>query len=153
MTRGERVCEFISRFLRVPEGDLVGKPFVLLPFQRKFILDVYDNPAGTRRAYLSIGRKNGKTALLAALLMAHICGPEARQNSQIVSGALSREQAGIVFDLACKMIRQSPELMGRVRIVPSGKKIVGLGRNVEYKALSAEAGTAHGLSPIFAILD
>ncbi len=131
----------------------MGKPFVLLPFQRKFILDVYDNPAGTRRAYLSIGRKNGKTALLAALLMAHICGPEARQNSQIVSGALSREQAGIVFDLACKMIRQSPELMGRVRIVPSGKKIVGLGRNVEYKALSAEAGTAHGLSPIFAILD
>ena len=153
MTRGERVIEFIQRYLKVPEGDLVGQPFVLLEFQRKFILQVYDNPAGTRRAYLSIGRKNGKTALLAALLLAHICGPEARQNSQIVSGALSREQAAIVFELACKMIRLSAELSGRTRIVPSGKKIVGLGRNVEYKALSAEAGTAHGLSPIFAILD
>lgn len=153
MTRGERVCEFIERYLKVPEGDLVGQPFRLLPFQRDFILAVYDNPAGTRRAYLSIGRKNGKTALLAAMLLAHICGPEARQNSQIISGALSRKQAAIVFDLACKMIRQSAELSGRVRIVPSSKKIVGLGRNVEYEALSAEAGTAHGLSPILAIID
>jgi phage terminase large subunit-like protein len=40
-----------------------------------------------------------------------------------------------------------------VRVVPSSKTIVGLGKNVTYKALSAEAGTAHGLSPVVAILD
>lgn len=153
MTRGEAVCAFIETFCRVPDGAHVGDPMRLLPFQRQFILDVYDNPAGTRRGYLSIARKNGKTALIAAILLAHIAGPEARQNSQIISGAMARDQAAIVFDLACKMIRQEPKLEKRTRIVPSSKRIVGLAKNVEYRAISAEGKTAHGLSPVLAILD
>ena len=124
-----------------------------MPFQRRFILDVYDNPQGTSRAYLSVGRKNGKSALIAALAMAHIVGPEARQNSQIISGARSRDQAALVYKLAEKMIRLSPELTKLARVVPSTKTIIGLAMNVEYKAISAEAGTAHGLSPALAILD
>lgn len=153
MTRGERVCAFIERYCLVPEGALVGKPLRLLPFQRSFVLEIYDNPAGTRRAILSIARKNGKTALIAALLLAHLVGPEARLNSQIVSGARSREQAAVVFALAEKMVRLSPELSKLVRIVPSGKRLIGLAMNVEYRALAAEGSTAHGLSPVLAILD
>lgn len=153
MTRGERVCEFISRYCRVPEGASVGRPLRLLPFQREFILAIYDNPAGTSRAYLSIARKNGKTALIAALVLAHVVGPEARQNSQVISGARSRDQAALVFKLAEKMVRLSKELTALTKIVPSNKQIIGLPMNVEYKAISAEAGTAHGLSPVLAILD
>lgn len=153
MTRGERVCEFIARYCRVPEGAQVGKPIQLADFQRKFILDVYDNPHGTRRAYLSVGRKNGKTALIACLLLAHLVGPEARMNAQIVSGALSREQAALVFNLAAKMVQLSPELSKLVRIVPSGKRLIGLAMNTEFRALAAEGRTAHGLSPVLAILD
>jgi phage terminase large subunit-like protein len=152
-TRGEKVCQFIEAFCPVPEGKLVGRPIKLMPFQRKFILDIYDNPKGTSRAYLSVGRKNGKSALIAAILLAHIVGPEARQNSQIVSGARSREQASLVFKLAEKMVRLSPRLPQLIKIVPSQKSLVGLPMNVEYKAISAEAGTAHGLSPVLAILD
>jgi phage terminase large subunit-like protein len=125
----------------------------LAPFQREFIYQVFDNPAGTRRAILSIARKNGKTALIAALLLAYVCGPMSQRNSQIVSGAMSRDQAAIVFALAAKMVRSSPELSGLVRIVPSGKRLIGLVRNVEYRAMSAEASTAFGISPLVAILD
>jgi phage terminase large subunit-like protein len=153
MTRGEKVCAFVSRYCKVPEGKHVGQPLKLMEFQRKFILDIYDNPKGTSRAYLSVARKNGKSALIAAILLAHIVGPEARQNSQIISGARSRDQASLVFKLAEKMVRLSPELSKIVRIVPSQKSLVGLPMNVEYKAISAEAGTAHGLSPVLAILD
>jgi phage terminase large subunit-like protein len=153
MTRGEKVCAFISQFCLVPEGKMVGKPLVLMSFQRKFIIDIYDNPKGTSRAYLSVARKNGKSALIAAILLAHIVGPEARQNSQIISGARSRDQASLVFKLAEKMVRLSPRLSKIVRIVPSQKSLIGLPMNVEYKAISAEAGTAHGLSPVLAILD
>jgi phage terminase large subunit-like protein len=153
LTRGEKVCAFIEAFCLVPEGDLTGKPMKLEPFQRKFICEIYDNPYGTRRAYLSIARKNGKTGLIAGITLAHICGPEARLNSQIISGAQSREQAGLVFDLASKMIRMSEKLSRLVRIIPSGKKLIGITRNVTYKALSAEGKTAHGLSPVLAILD
>ena len=153
MTRGEKVCAFIESFCPVPEGKHVGKPLKLMAFQRKFILDIYDNPKGTSRAYLSVGRKNGKSALIAGILLAHIVGPEARLNSQIVSGARSRDQAALVFKLAEKMVRLSPKLSKIIRIVPSQKMLIGLSMNVEYKAISAEAGTAHGLSPVLAILD
>ncbi|MDE3796975.1 terminase large subunit [Sinorhizobium meliloti] len=153
MTRGERVIAFIERYCLVPEGTLLGKPVKLLPFQRKFILAVYDNPAGTSRAYLSIARKNGKTGLIACLLLAHIVGPEAYQNGRIVSGARSRKQAAEVFNYAAKMVMMSTELSKLARIVPSAKMIVGLAKNVEYQASSAEAKSAHGGSPILAILD
>ena len=62
----------------------------LMKFQRQFILDVYDNPHGTSRAYLSVARKNDKSALIAAVVLAHIVGPEAKQNSQIISGAVTQ---------------------------------------------------------------
>ena len=42
----------------------------LIKFQRKFILDVFDNPHGARRAYLSVARKDGKSAIIAAILLA-----------------------------------------------------------------------------------
>lgn len=153
MSRGERVIAFIHKYCKVPEGTLLGKPVVLLPFQQKFIKAVYDNPVGTSRAYLSIARKNGKTGLIACLLLAHIVGPEAYQNGRIVSGARSRKQAAEVFNYASKMVMMSPELSKLVRIVPSGKMIVGLAKNVEYQAISAEAKGAHGGSPILAIID
>lgn len=153
LTRGQKVCAFIHKYVLSPEGQHIGRPIALEPFQVKFILDIYDNPVGTHTAYLSIGRKNGKTALIAAILLAHICGPEAVQNSQIVSGAQSKEQAAVVFELARKMIEMSPILTDLVRIQPSGKRLIGLRKNVLYRALSAEGKTAHGLSPILAILD
>lgn len=153
MTRGERVIAFIHRYCKVPEGKLVGKPIRLEQFQQHFILAVYDNPVGTTEGILSIARKNGKSGLIAAILLAHIAGPEARLNSQIVSGARSRDQAALVFNLAAKMVAMSPDLSKLVRIVPSGKRLIGLALNVEYRALAAEGSTSHGLSPVLAILD
>ena len=153
LTRGQRVVAFIERYCVVCEGDLIGTMVKLLPFQRKFIIEIYDNPHGTRRAFLSIARKNGKTALIAAILLAHICGPEAKLNSRIVSGAMSKEQAAEVFNYASKMVMMGPELVKLVKIVPSGKRLIGVIRNVEYQAISADGRTAHGKSPILAILD
>ena len=153
LTRGERVCRFIEEYLVAPEGSLVGQPIRLIPAQEAFILSVYDNPAGTRRAYWSIARKNSKTATIACLLLAHIVGPEAYQNSRIVSGARSRSQAAEVHNYAAKMVWMSPKLAKLARVVPSSKSILGIAKNVEYKAISAEAATAHGGSGIVVILD
>lgn len=153
MTRAARVIEFIERYCVTPEGASVGQPMVLAEFQKQFIRDVYDNPHGTRRAILSIARKNGKSGLIAGLLLAHLVGPEAKQNTQIASGALSKEQASLIFSLACKMVQLSPKLSAIVRIIPSGKRLIGLPLNVEYKALAADGKTAHGLSLSLALLD
>ncbi len=138
MTRAEAIIEFIERYCLIPEGAGVGAAMVLADFQRDFIRDVYDNPAGTRRAFLTIARKNGKSGLIAALLLAHLVGPEAKRNAQLVSGAMSRDQAALVFGLASKMVQLNPRLAKLVRIVPSGKRLIGLPLNTEYRALAAE---------------
>lgn len=153
MTRADRIIAFIERYCRTPDGEHVGKPLVLADFQRDFIRAIYDNEHGTRRAILSLARKNGKTALIAGLLLAHLVGPEAKLNAQLVSGAMSRDQAALVFKLASDMVRLSPELSELVRIIPSGKRLIGLPMNTEYRALAADGKTAHGLSPVLAILD
>jgi len=153
VTRADRVMAFIERYCVTPEGSDVGQPLRLAEFQKRFIRDVYDNPHGTRRAILSIARKNGKSGLIAALILAHLAGPEAVPNSQIVSGAMSREQAALVFALACKMINQSETLQAIIRIVPSSKKLIGLRVNATFQALAADGKTAQGLSPVLAVLD
>src|SRR5262252_3191070 len=55
-TLGEEIIVRIET-LRVPEAALVGQPLVLMDWQKREILRIYDNPAGTRRAIISVGRK------------------------------------------------------------------------------------------------
>ncbi len=157
-TDAEKVMTFIETECKVPEGELVGKPIVLLPFQRAFIRSVYDNKDDngerqTRQAILSIARKNGKTSIVAPLTLASIIGPLAEKNAQVVSGAQSREQAGILFTAMSKMVGLNPNMTKRAQVVPSGKKIKGITTNVEYKALAKDGANAQGLSPLVAVLD
>jgi len=151
MTRGERNAQWIGRFCRIPEGKFVGQPVRLRPWQRDIIVGIYDTP--TRRAIISFGRKNAKTTLSAFLLLLHLCGPEARPNSQLYSAAQSREQAAILFALAAKVVRMSPDLNGVVTVRDTAKQLFCAELGTLYRALSAEASTAYGLSPVFVVHD
>lgn len=123
----------------------------LRPWQREIILGIYDSP--TRRAVISFGRKNAKTTLSAFLLLLHLVGPESRPNSQLYSAAQSRDQAALLFNLAAKVVRLSPELRAYVTVRDSGKQLFCAERGTLYRALSAEASTAYGLSPVFVVHD
>lgn len=149
----EKIIRFVRDFCFVPEGKHIGKRFVLMDWQKEEIRRIYDNPANTRRAILSFGRKNGKTALAALLMLAHLCGPKVRPNSQLFSAAQSREQAGIIFSLAAKIVRMSPDLSNYVQIRDTAKELLCPQQGTKYRALSAEASTAYGLSPAFIVHD
>lgn len=152
-TRAERNIEWCEKYLRLPEGKFVGQPLVVADFMREDFRAIYDNPNGTRRAILSRGRKNAKTTESAMILCLHLCGPEARMNSQLVSAAQSRDQASILFSLAAKMIRMSPDLSRVVAIRDTAKQLYCAQLGTLYRALSAEASTAYGLSPALTIHD
>jgi phage terminase large subunit-like protein len=147
------VIDFIEEQCRVPEGALVGQKVKLLKFQKDFIRAVYDNEVHTHQAILSIGRKNGKTALCAFLMLAHLVGPLAVRNAQLYSAAQSKDQAALLFDLAVKTIRMNEKLNDRVIIRESVKVLVGTESGSKYRALSAEAGTSYGASPVFVLHD
>jgi phage terminase large subunit-like protein len=149
------VIEFIETICFVPEGRFVGQPLRLQDWQKDILRAIYDNPHGTRHAIISMGRKNAKTTLSACLLLAHLCGPPARNrpNSELYSAAQSRDQAGIIFALAVKMVRLNPLLAQTVRIQETAKTLVCSELGTRYRALSAEATTAFGLSPSLIIHD
>ncbi|MCP5009598.1 MAG: terminase, partial [Aestuariibacter sp.] len=102
---------------------------------------------------LSIGRKNAKTAFSAFLLLLHTAGPEAKPNSQLYSTAQSREQASILFSLAAKIVRMSPVLSEVIEIKESTKQLICPDLGSVYRALSADASTAYGFSPVFVVHD
>ena len=156
--RAERVIAFIE-CLTVPSGFGHGTPFKLRDWQREFVYDVYApcDPVTfnrkVRRAILSVARKNGKTALIAALVLVHLVGPESIQNGEIFSAANDRDQAAIVFKFVSQIVRLDPELAAMVKVIDSTKVVNCPLNGSFYKAISAEAGTKHGLNPTFVIYD
>lgn len=151
LSRGERNIAWIEATCRIPEGRFVGKAVKLTKAQKGWIRAIYDTP--TRMFILSMARKNAKTATAAFLLLLHTCGPEARPNSQLYSAAQSREQAAILFALAAKVVRMSPQLSEYVVIRDTAKQLFCPELGTLYRALSAEASTAYGLSPVFTVHD
>ena len=153
LSRANRNIEWIQKYCRIPEGKDVGKKVELRDWQRAEIVKIYDNPAGTRKAIVSFGRKNAKTTLAAFLLLMHLCGPEAKANSQLYSTAQSREQAAVLFRLAAKIVRMSPTLRDVVIVRDTAKQLECSQLGTLYRALSAEVSTAYGLSPVFTVHD
>ncbi|HVG50919.1 MAG TPA: terminase TerL endonuclease subunit [Xanthobacteraceae bacterium] len=139
--------------LFLPEGKYVGQKFVMAEFMQEDFRAIYGNPNGTRRAIISRGRKNAKSVECAAIVLLHLCGYEYRPNGAIFSCAQSRDQAGIIFDRASKMVRLSPVLRRIVKIKENAKELHCESVGTMYKALSAEKTTAFGLSPVLTIHD
>lgn len=154
--RAKRVIAFIE-CMTVPSGIGEGKPFKLDNWQKDFIRDIYEpHRSGkrvVRRAILSIARKNGKTALIAAIALAHLVGPEAIPNGEIYSAANDRDQAAIVFKFARQIVEREPELRAKIETIPSTKTMIGRPTGSIYRAVSAEAGTKHGYAPSVVIYD
>lgn len=152
-SRGCRNIAWVETHCVIPEGKDVGKPVWLRSWQKSDLRKIYNNPHGTRTAIISFGKKNAKTSLAAFLLLLHLCGPEARRNSQLPSTAQSKDQAAVLFGLAAKIVRMSPVLSSYVTVRDTVKQLYCRELGTLYRALSAEASTAHGQSPVFAVHD
>lgn len=149
--RTKRNIDWIETHLRVPEGRLVGQSVRLSPAQKEWMEMIYGSQ--TRTFICSLPRKNGKTAFSAMILLLHLVGPEAVPNGQLYSAAQSREQASILHNLAAKMVRSSATVSEYAVVKDSAKQIVCHELGTVYKALSADASTAMGLSPVLVIHD
>jgi len=154
-SRAAAVIAFIES-LTVTSGILAGQRFKLRPWQRQIVKAWYRTRRGrrvVRTGLLSVGRKNGKTGLCAALALCHLLGPEHEKRGQIVIGATDRDQSGIVFNEVCAYIADNPWMEAECNIKRHEKTIEHLPSGSILKALSSDAAKAHGLSPSVVILD
>jgi phage terminase large subunit-like protein len=100
-----------------------------------------------------MARKNSKSATIAIILLASLIGPERMMNAQIIAGAMTRDQAGLIYNLARKMLGPNPALQVLLQFADSAKRIRATKNGSVFKAISSDAASAHGLSPRIVILD
>ena len=146
----ELVYGFFERILRHSKGGKAGQPFLLLPWQKKVLADVFARvkPDGSRQfrtAYIELPKKQGKSTTLAGVaLYGLVCDNE--PGAEIYGAASDREQAGIIYREAASMVRASPSLSKRLEVIDSRKTIVDRQTNSFYRVLSADAFRAEGLN-------
>ena len=156
---GHHPIQFIKKNLTHTKSKWAGHPFLLEGWQDKIVFDVFGRltPEGKRQyrtVYIEIPRKNGKTTWAAALAL-YMLFMESQDDheAEIYSAAADREQASLVFNQAASMIRSSPALAKRCRIIDSQKRIVNYKTNSFYRAIPADVGGAHGYNASCIIVD
>jgi phage terminase large subunit-like protein len=156
LSRVERVIQFIE-LLPITSGMLAGQQFKIRPWQKSILEGIYrtdeDRKRIVRQAMLTLPRKQGKTALTAALALAHLCGPEAEQRGQVYSAAADRNQAALIYNEMKAIIREVPELERRIIVRDFTKHLEDVETGSIYMALSADAKTKHGFSASCIIYD
>jgi len=151
LERWERVVRFIE-CLPITSGALAGQMMILRPWQKDIIRRLYQVDSEGRKvvrtAVITLPRKQGKTMLSAALIMAAMgIGPEAEPRGQTFSGANDRSQASLIFAELEAWIYTVEPFTELFNIIRHSKRIECLETGTVYQALSRDGRKAHGLSP------
>ncbi|MGI6256611.1 MAG: terminase large subunit [Anaerovoracaceae bacterium] len=154
--RAEHAVAFIE-CLQHTKGKWDGEPFLLLPWQKEIIRDVFgtikeDGNRQFKTVYIEIPKKQGKSELAAAVAL-YLLFADGEASPEVYGAAADRNQAKIVFDVAAKMVKKNPTLYKRSKILEAGKQIKNFRNDGFYQVLSAEVGTKHGLNVSGLVLD
>jgi phage terminase large subunit-like protein len=155
--RADHVVRFFSELLLHTKGTYARKKFVLAPWQCDEIVRPLfgetvwsqEHQAYCRRyqvAWIEIARKQGKTELLAGLML-YILLAEGEYSAELYGIAKDIKQARLCFDVAAQMVRLNPVLNKRCKVIPSSKRIVKVDTNSVYAILASDAGAALGSNP------
>lgn len=146
-----RLIDWIHDRLKVPFGRLAGKPFVLADWQIDWVVAALD-PA-IQEAGLSISRKNGKSGLIAAVLLGALCGPLNRTAWRGVVASLTGKLAIELRD-AVQATAEVSGLADQITLIKSPTPGVLLGKHgAKVDILAADKATGHAIGSDLAIID
>jgi phage terminase large subunit-like protein len=168
--RGEHLCEpraghvgaFFRELLVHTKGVWARRAFAPAPWETRDVLRplfgtvVYDPSWGYvrryRELYLSTGRKNGKTELLAGIVL-YLLVADGEEGAEIYGLALDREQASLAYRAAARMVELSPALARRLLIAKGARRIVDESTASFFTVTAGDAMGALGPSPHGAYID
>lgn len=156
-----RAIRFFESKLKLSEGQFENQPFRSAPAQDFIIGSLFGwkLPNGRRRfrrAYIEQGKGNGKSPLAGGVGLYGLMA-DGEPGAEIYAAGATKEQAGILFRDAVKMVRQSPDLEKRLKLSGS----VGKEYNIAYpkqhsffRPVSRDTKrTGSGPRPHFALVD
>ena len=155
------VFEFFENVLKLSEGQFEGQPFQLHASQAFILGSLFgwkreDGRRRFRRAYIEQGKGNGKSPMAGGIGLFGLTA-DGESGAQIYAAAAKKEQAGILFQDACKMVRAAPALEKRLDFAG------GIGREFNiahhpsqsfFRPVSRDTGkTGSGPRPYFVLAD
>ena len=157
--KAQKAIKFIS-LLKHTKGVWAKneETFILAPWQQFIVASLFgwiDKTTGLRRfntAYIEVARKNGKTALAAAILLC-VFFLDKEPGTEIYCAATKRDQAKILWSQIDAFIKKSPELKKRVKFYPSTSTIIIPNKFSFIKTLSSDSNTEDGSNPSAAGID
>lgn len=151
----ERAINFIGT-LKHYTGSHAGKPFVLQPWQEFIVANIigfYYKDSGLRKytsSYIEISRKQGKTALAAALCLYFLIA-DGESGAEVLLAANSKDQAKIAFEMCSKFTKGlDPESK---LLTPYRADIFFNATDSKLKVLAADSSKLDGFNSSFSLLD
>lgn len=154
--KANRPIEFIERFCRHSKGEWAGQPVRLELFQKAFIQALFgfvDRNTGLRRfreAFFLVGRKNGKSTLLAGLAL-YMLIADGEGGAEVYSTATKYAQARLLFDECHNMVKQSPDLSRHMK--KRKNDLYYVSGMAKLQPLSRNSDSLDGLNASFVIMD
>jgi len=143
-------------FLRHSKGSkFVNKPFVLSPWEAFIVWSVFgwkraDGKRRFRKAYISVAKKNGKTAFAAGIAL-YMLKADGEPRSEVYSGATKYAQACLSFDEAKAIIRTFPGMSGV--FTSFAHSIFEETSGSFFQPLASDSEKQDGLNPHFVLID
>jgi len=150
----DRVIRFANTYVT---PQFIKGRFKLLQWQEDFLRQLYGwrQPGGQRRwrrAFLTIGKKNGKS-LIASIIACYELFAGETASPLVVSASTSKENAKQIFDQIKHTVTHSPKLAAITQLTPSLKKLYSPKRDAEFRSISTDSGNAEGLNLSLCLCD
>jgi phage terminase large subunit-like protein len=161
--KADHAVAFIERLIVHTKGRHAGAPFILEEWQKEEIVkplfgtmmwddQYHEHVRQYRVAWCEMARKNGKSELLSAFALLGLVG-DFEESAEVYSVAADRDQAGLVYSTAKRMVELSPILSKRLEIIDSRKRIIDRKTNSFYQVLPGDAAGALGTNPSMVLFD
>ncbi len=146
------LCRYLEG-LAVSQGRRAGEPFTVLPWQRQFVRGAF--APGVQSAALSVGRGNGKTAVLSGIAAATLDGPLAVPRGETVIVASSFEQARIAFEHVLAFMGDELRDKRRWKVWDTAQqaRIESRKTGARVRCVGSDPRRAHGLAPVLVLAD
>jgi phage terminase large subunit-like protein len=155
--RVTHVVKFFAEVLVHTKARWARKAFALALWQKRDIVAPlfgtirWDPESETyvrryRIAWIELGRKNGKSELLAGIML-FLLVADGEEGAELYGCAKDRDQASIVYEVARRMVELSPILSQRLTIYKQGKRIVDERTGSFYQVIAADASGNLGQNP------
>ena len=153
--RATFAISFFEELLQFTEGKT--GPFLLEPWQAAIVAALWgwrraDGSRRYRETILYVPRKAGKSPTAAGLALLSFYTDTNDSGRQVYVAGTDKDQAGIIFKHAVRMIEKQPLLANRVRIYRALKSVEHQDGSI-LRALAGDASSLDGLNSSCVVID